>query len=209
MHSKRSCLKAILRGGVAALAVLPMIIVPTLSAAGQGLAQVRTLPLCTVADRYEMMNGYADVLGITKGSELVPDIGGTALTAKLQIVDLAGLANSELAKLQGSRNMAGVRDYIFDVAKPTFLNFHAPWSLSTRLYLDPRLTADYDQIFSTPNPVDDSDWVRKDAVSSPAKLAQLRAYAQRTYVPTWDYGPDYVRGSCGATLRPGQLPPNP
>ncbi|HEY4024650.1 MAG TPA: hypothetical protein VGM75_38600 [Pseudonocardiaceae bacterium] len=169
---------------------------------------ITTLPMCTVADRYEMMNGYADILGITKGSELVPDIGGTSLTAKLQIVDLAGLANGPLAKLQGARNMAGVRDYIFDVAKPTFLNFHAPWSVSTKLYLDPRLFADYDQIFSTPNPVDDSDWVRKDAVSSPAKLAQLRAYAAKTYNKHWDAAPRYIKGGCGDTLRPGQLPPS-
>ena len=168
---------------------------------------VPTLPMCTVADRYEMMNGYADILGITKGTELVPDIGGTSLTAKLQIVDLAGLANAPLAKLNGARNMAGVRDYVFDVAKPTFMNFHAPWSVSTKLYLDPRITRDYYQIFSTPNPVDDSDWVRKDAVHSPAQLAQLRAYAAKTYNHHWDYGPDYVKGSCGATLRPGELPP--
>jgi hypothetical protein len=169
---------------------------------------VSTLPMCTVADRYEMMNGYADILGITKGSELVPDIGGTSLTAKLQIVDLAGLANGPLAKLEGAHNMAGVRDYIFDVAKPTFLNFHAPWSLSTNLYRDPRLLADYDQIFSTPNPVDDSDWVRKDAVGSPAKLAQVRAYAAKTYNHHWDYAPDYIKSGCGDTLRPGQLPPS-
>ena len=169
---------------------------------------VPTLPMCTVADRYEMMNGYADILGITTGSELVPDIGGTAMTAKLQIIDLAGLANGPLAKLEGAHNMAGVRDYIFDVAKPTFMNFHAPWSLSTRLYLDPRINTEYYQIFSTPNPVDDSDWVRKDAVPSPAKLAQLRAYAAATYNHHWDYGPDYIKSSCGATLRPGQLPPS-
>ena len=167
-----------------------------------------TLPMCTVADRYEMMNGYADILGITKGSELVPDIGGTALTAKLQIVDLAGLANGPLATLQGARDMAGVRNYVFDVAKPTFLNFHAPWSMSTKLYEDPRLFAEYDLIFSTPKAVDDSDWVRKDAVSSPAKLAQLRAYAARTYNTRWDYQPAYIRSGCGDTLRPGQLPPS-
>lgn len=167
-----------------------------------------TLPMCTVADRYEMMNGYADILGITTGTELVPDIGGTSLTAKLQIIDLAGLANGPLARLQGARDMTGVRDYVFDVAKPTFLNFHAPWSVSTKLYQDPRLFADYDQIFSTPNPVDDSDWVRKDVVSSPAKLAQLRAYAAKTYNTRWDYPPAYIKSGCGDVLRPGQLPPS-
>jgi hypothetical protein len=172
-------------------------------------AAIPTFPMCTVADRFEIMNGYADILGISKGSELVPDIGGTSLTAKLQIVDLAGLANGPLAKLWGAKNVAGVRDYVFDVAKPTFMNFHAPWSTSTKLYTDPRLFADYYQIFSTPNPVDDSDWVRKDAVSSPAKLAALRAYAQMMDKRDWDYEPHFVKGSCGATLRPGQLPPPP
>lgn len=167
-----------------------------------------TLPMCTVADRYEMMNGYADILGITKGTELVPDIGGTSLTAKLQIIDLAGLANGPLAKLQGAHDMAGVRNYVFDVAKPTFLNFHAPWSVSTKLYEDPRLFAEYDQIFSTPKAVDDSDWVRKDVVGSPAKLAELRAYAAKTYDKHWDYQPAYIASGCGNTLRPGQLPPS-
>jgi hypothetical protein len=174
----------------------------------QQFARVQTLPMCTVADRYEMMNGYADVLGIVKGSELVPDIGGTALTAKLQIVDLAGLASARLAQFHATEDMSGLRNYVFNVAKPTFLNFHAPWSTSTGLYVDPRLLADYDQIFSTPNPVGDSDWVRKDAVPSAAKLAQLRAYASATFHSSWDYAPDYVRGPCGATLRPGQLPPD-
>ncbi|HEX4222149.1 MAG TPA: hypothetical protein VHZ97_07305 [Pseudonocardiaceae bacterium] len=169
---------------------------------------ITTLPMCTVADRYEMMNGYADILGITKGSELVPDIGGTSLTAKLQILDLAGLASGPMAKLESAHNMAKLRDYVFDVAKPTFMNFHAPWSLSTNFYKDPRITADYYQIFSTPNPVDDSDWVRKDAVGSPAKLAALRAYAAKTYNKHWDAAPDYIKGGCGDTLRPGQLPPS-
>jgi hypothetical protein len=170
---------------------------------------ITTLPMCTVADRYEMMNGYADILGITKGTELVPDIGGTSLTAKLQVIDLAGLANGPLARLEGPHNMAGVRDYVFDVARPTFLNFHAPWSMSTRLYTDPRLFAEYYQIFSSPNPIDDSDWVRKDAVPSQAKLAQLRAYAAKTYNKHWDYAPDYIKSGCGDALRPGQLPPPP
>ena len=67
-------------------------------------------------------NGYADILGVHDGSLLVADLGGSAMTSRLRLVDLAGLAERRIAGVCIRDNdRAALRDYVFEVVKPTFI----------------------------------------------------------------------------------------
>jgi hypothetical protein len=176
------------------------------AAAGGKFRDTPTLPMCFIADRFgRMFNQYADILDVQQGSILEPDLGGSALTSRLPIVDLAGLLHAKIADFYRDRDMAGLRDYVFEDVKPTFVHFRMYWGPVTGISTDPRLLRDYDPIYTYSTPADfGGDWVRKDAVHSPAQLASARDYAAAT-VPVVE-GNLYVwpRRTCGDTLRPGQ-----
>ncbi|MGW5051997.1 hypothetical protein [Actinokineospora sp. NPDC004072] len=157
-----------------------------------------TVPACVIAqiDGWEF-NTYARILGVRDGSLLVPDVGGAALTSELEIIDLAGLAHRRIAELWSDQDMAGLRDYIFTEAKPTFITAHGAWAKSTGLFTDPRLAADYALIAEGRGGRE--KWVRRDAVSDPADLAAVRAAAV-TAAGHWDAAASMPRGSCGARL---------
>jgi hypothetical protein len=153
-----------------------------------------TVPGCFVADRYgRQADFYADRLGIAGGSYLVPDIGGVLLTSRLQVVDLAGLTEPTIARFRGARDDAGLRDYVLETVRPTFVHLHSPWG--ARLASDRRFRADYLAI------VPGADYVRRDATSPDAvrrlrPLAQLRARAEnqaRVADPRRSCGPLLVR----------------
>jgi hypothetical protein len=187
-------------------AALAVALLPTASGfatAAEGFRAVPTVPMCAVAGAMGRgFNGLADVLGADRASLLAPDIGGTALTSRLTLVDLAGLGEPRLADLWGAGSMAGIRDYVFDEVKPTFIRAHGHWAATPGLTTDPRLTADYHAL--TPGPVA-QEWVRKDAVPDAARLAALRDYlrADRARAESvWAAAP---RRACGPTLRPGQV----
>lgn len=101
---------------------------------------------------------------------------------------------------------------MFDEVKPTFITTHTHGTAFHRLTVDPRMSRDYEQIFDAPDGegFPGGDWVRKDALRSPAVLVELRAYAQRNTAvidramnmsaltaPGWT-------NECGPVLRPGQ-----
>ncbi|MEC3981404.1 hypothetical protein QMK34_39810 [Amycolatopsis sp. H20-H5] len=167
-----------------------------------------TIPLCYIADRFgRVFNAYADILGLGRASVLMPDLGGSSLTSRLDIVDMAGLVDAKIADLFHDQDMAGLRDYVFETVKPTFLHSRGPWRAATGITSDPRLARDYTPIFRYApgdGPVGDGDWVRKDAVSSPEKLAAARSYAAATVlrVERGETGDPLKR--CGSVLRPGQ-----
>ena len=98
--------------------------------------------------------------------------------------------------------MPGLRDYVLDDLRPTFVTYWLEWAGRDRLAIeaDPRFNADYVQLWSG------GDWVRRDAVPNPERLAEARQWAgdvvalidrQYTAVPH--------RWWCGDTLRPGDV----
>lgn len=176
------------------------------AAAGGKFRDTPTLPMCFIADRFgRMFNQYADILDVRQGSILQPDLGGSSLTSRLPIVDLAGLVDGKIADFYHDHDMAGFRDYVFNDVKATFLHFRMYWGPYTGLSADPRLLTDYEPIYTYSSPADfGGDWVRKDAVPSPAQLAAVRDYAA-AMIPAVE-GSIYAwpLRSCGETLRPGQ-----
>jgi hypothetical protein len=162
-----------------------------------------TFPMCLVAERYgRMVNQYADILGLDRASLLAPDLGGLAMTTRLTVVDLAGLTDARIAKYTGDNDKAGLRDYVFDRVKPTFIVSHGIWNAGVGVALDPRIQRDYYEIYQYGEA---NDWVRKDAVSDMDKLGQVRQYAELA-VPLVNRRIDELpRRSCGDTLRAGQV----
>lgn len=163
-----------------------------------------TVPMCVVAEAFGRgYNGLADVLDVERATVALPDIGGTALASRLTVVDLAGLAEPRLADLWGAHDMAGVRDYVLDRVRPTFLHSHGAWSQATGIADDPRLAADYHVISAGPVA---EDWVRRDAVPDASRLAELREYVRTELAPASRAQGAAPRGHCGPTVHPGQLP---
>ncbi len=169
-----------------------------------------TVPLCSVAERYgRVFNGYADILGPRRASLVAPDMGGSGLTSRLELVDLAGLTDEVTAEAWGAWDMAAIREYVFEEVKPTFIHTHTVWSTNTGVVADPRMDRDYYPILVYPHEEPAGDWVRKDAVSSEDQLGALRNYAETVMRPAEDMTGHSPLRNCGPTLRPGQLPWRP
>ncbi len=163
-----------------------------------------TVPMCLIAETFGRgFNGTADVLGVERATLLLPDVGGTALASRLTVVDLVGLAEPRLADLWGTRDMAGVRDYVFERVKPTFIHSHGSWSEATGIAEDPRMAADYHVISAGPVA---EDWVRRDVVPDEARLTAVRDYLREHVTPAHGEQARAPLGRCGPTLRPGQVP---
>ncbi|MEV4647104.1 hypothetical protein [Saccharopolyspora sp. NPDC049357] len=157
------------------------------------------VPLCSITERYgHVPDRYADLLGLRSGTLLVPDVGGTALTSRLRIVDLAGLTDAAIAEHHHRGDMRGLRDHVFDRARPTIIHAHGHWSAATGVLGDPRLARDYVLVHADQALAPNQDWIRREAVADPALLPALRADAGRhideinhrdATVPTRDCGP--------------------
>lgn len=158
-----------------------------------------TVPLCAVVDQARVYDEYARILGARNGSVVLPDIGGTALTSRLRVVDLAGLADRRVAGYWAAGDMAGLRDHVFARVRPTIIHAHGGWSTRTGLLTDPRATSGYTVVhrYSATS----ADLVRTDALDTPGTLPELRAAASRAAARHLVLG-DAPRRSCGATLRP-------
>lgn len=197
------------RGRLAVSLTLAVAVLSSLAGLAEQASEFRdnpTVPLCLVADRYgRTVNAYADILGLRHASLLTPDLGGTALTSRLQLVDLTGLANRRIAEFWAADDMAELRDYIFEVVKPTFIHTHGGWSARTGIPSDPRLAENYHVVHTTSSG-QNGDWVRKDAVSNPGRLEDLRSYAKSTISWLESIYSSAPRRSCGPTLRRGQTP---
>ncbi|MCW0212424.1 MAG: hypothetical protein OJJ54_03620 [Pseudonocardia sp.] len=160
-----------------------------------------TVPLCLVAATGAAFEGYADVLGVRSGSLLAPDIGGVALTTRLQVVDLAGRTEPRIARFWRTQDMAGLRDHVFDDVRPTFLTSHPVWSAETGIAEDPRLARDYVLLTAIGPDGDEGHWVRRDAVGSADDLAAAQRFAAAVVQPEDREARLAPRGSCGETLR--------
>ena len=192
--------------GRAVLAVgLVAALVPTLVTFRDASDKFRAdpiVPMCYIAERYgDVFNGYADLLGIRHGTVLIPDVGGSALAGRLEIVDYAGLADYDIARFRGDGDPEGLRDHVFETVRPTFIHTHDPWGWG--ITEDPRLALDYVPLYQA-SPVD-GDWVRRDAVElgggarGGGRLASARAYAARAAQAAVDHDNEAPRRSCTDT----------
>jgi hypothetical protein len=171
-------------------------------ASGSGLADGArafranpTVPLCLVAQETGYtINAYARIVGRPDATVLAPDIGGAALTSTLKIIDLAGLADARIAGYWQHKNWTGLRDYVFDTVRPTFITSHGYWSNATGIAADPRMSAEYVQAGK-------DYWVRRDVLASPARLVDLRAYAAEVAAPKDASSQGLPRSSCGDLRR--------
>ncbi|MFI5716147.1 hypothetical protein [Nocardia sp. NPDC051750] len=160
------------------------------------------VPVCWIALRFgRLFNGYADILGLQNGTLLTPDMGGSALTSRLQVIDMAGLTHTRMADIIAGNDHTTFGDYVFEELKPTFLHSHGPW-FENNITFDARMARDYHVLQRSADPaVPDEDWVRKDVVRDPHQLRQLRDYAGKSIPPLVE---EMQTVGCGPVLRPGQ-----
>ncbi len=132
-----------------------------------------TVPFSNVVNDLALpFNRAADRLGIKNGSLLIPDVGGTLYVSNLRVYDLGMLSDRTIAQTMG-KDQAAFHNYIFEVAKPTFIHTHFPWDLLANLDSDPRFRSDYVPIREALDPqanVLAGDYVRKDALSGNENL---------------------------------------
>lgn len=102
-----------------------------------------TTSFAHVAEHFgHRFNQYATKLGIKQGSILLPDIGGTLYYTKLRVYDLGGLCNKTIAKTF-NKNQHAFYNYVFEIARPTFIHIHHQWTYSAALDKDERFRRDY------------------------------------------------------------------
>jgi len=160
-----------------------------------------TAPLCLiVVNSGREFNGYVDILGLRNPTLFAPEIGGDALTGTSLLTDGAGLAEPTIARLWAAKDWAGVRNYVLDDVKPSFIKAHGEFRTQMAFDADPRFVADYVLIGPTPNK--GGNWVRRDLVQDPAVLARLQAWARRSLVADAAQRATPL-ASCGDRLTPG------
>ncbi|TCO47357.1 hypothetical protein [Actinocrispum wychmicini] len=201
----RAIVRSNIRGRVVIVLGTVVALVPSVSTFADASDSFRaspTVPMCVVLERFGLpFNHYADLLGVRQGSVLMPDIGGTALVSRLQIIDLAGLAEKRIAQIRGGGTLVQqLPDYVFETARPTFIHMHQAWGAS--LYEDPRLARDYEVIYTAGKAYDGTDLVRRDAVPNPGALTAARAYASQAIATANAQAVQAPLRACGATLRP-------
>lgn len=197
------------RGRAWLAAALIVAVLPSAATFTADAGQFRAQPnisTCYVADRFgRVFNAYADILGLRDASLLLPDLGGSALTSRLHLVDMAGLTNTDFAVMARTRDKPAQRDYVYGEVKPTFIHIRQPWTDGTGIGHDPRLERDYYPIhFDVYQGAPNGDWVRKDAVPDAATLRKLRSYGDGTTARVERQAGTEPLRACGPTLRPGQ-----
>ncbi len=168
-----------LRRGLAATLVVAAVASVGFSAVprARAFAAKPTVPFAEVERRYGVdYNRYADALGVTNGSFLLPDVGGALWTSRLRIHDLGGLCDRQLA--HGIRfDRRELHEHVFGTLKPTFVRVHHYWAVRAQFDLDPRFARDYVPLWETIDP-----WVQKRANASvPIKTGEFvrREVAER------------------------------
>jgi hypothetical protein len=153
------------------------------------------VPFTGVAAHYgDRFNRYADMLNITNGSLMLPDVGGTLYYSKLRIYDQAMLCDRVIARTVRSDRPA-FYDYVFGKAKPTFIHTHGGWATLADFGGDSRFLRDYMPMSGkwqyrvepgTGRKVYWGDFVRRDAVlGHPDAFEEIRAgYVRKGVRPT-------------------------
>jgi hypothetical protein len=134
-----------------------------------------TAPMCLiVTNTGREFNGYMDVLGLASATFFAPEIGGAALTGRALLYDGGGLAEPTIARFWAAKDTAGIRNYVLDDVKPTFIRAHGSFRPFIGLDADPRFARDYVEIGTFSN--GGANWVRRELVPDPATLARLQAW---------------------------------
>lgn len=163
-----------------------------------------TVPACSVADvTGRGFNGLASILGMTDASLLTPDLGGSSLTSRLQLVDLAGLVDPTIADFWSRGDLSGLRNYVLGQVRPTFMAISVDWANSTGLLTDARVQRDYEPLANAG--FGPGNFVRRDAVSSATQLAQLRSYQRDVISPRSALSVAAPRRGCGSLAVGQQL----
>ena len=162
-----------------------------------------TVPLCLVADSAgRLVNEMADLLALSDNEVyLGPDLGGSALTSRVRIVDLAGLTDARIADLRRDGSEEALADYVYDDLRPALIHAGLAWKIQDK---DNRAEKDYYFLDNT-NPAQGGSYVRKDLVSSPTVLDRLRVLRQTGRDKVFDHYRDAPLSSCGDKLAPGQV----
>ncbi|MFD3479528.1 hypothetical protein [Streptomyces sp. NPDC058695] len=162
-----------------------------------------TLSMCFVAERYgQVFNTYAERLGLRHATVALPDLGGTLLTTRLRVLDLAGLTDRRIADAYASGDTSALRDHVLRAERPELLHVHEAWVDKPGLTRARLADAGYVPLYRQQN---GGDFVRADAVPDPARITAVRAWAKPRLdrmVASQDH-----TGGCGATLTPGQAAP--
>ncbi|MFF1696757.1 hypothetical protein ACFVXC_24625 [Streptomyces sp. NPDC058257] len=161
-----------------------------------------TLSMCFVAERYgETFNAYARHLGLRDATVALPDLGGTLLTSRLRVVDVAGLTDRRVADAYAAADKAALRDYVLNAVRPELLHVHAAWTRRSGLTPPVLAAAGYVPLYIEG---DGGDFVRADAVKDPARIAALRERVR----PALDDMVARMRpAGCGPVLRAGEGSP--
>ncbi|MEV1020910.1 hypothetical protein [Streptomyces sp. NPDC050264] len=98
-------------------------------ARGAGFRREPTLSMCWVADRYgRTFDAYADRLGLRPGATVaLPDLGGTLLTSRLRVVDVAGLTDRRIADAYAAHDKAALTHYVLTETRPELIHTHGTW----------------------------------------------------------------------------------
>ncbi|GAA1939997.1 hypothetical protein GCM10009837_77660 [Streptomyces durmitorensis] len=161
-----------------------------------------TLSMCFVAERYgHTFNAYAAYLGLRDATVALPDLGGTLLTSRLRVVDVAGLTDRRVAEAYAAADTAGLRDYVLNDVRPELLHVHAAWTRKTGLTVPRLAAAGYVPLYREG---DGGDFVRADAVRDPARIAALR---ERVRPALDDMVAEMRPAGCGPALRAGEGSP--
>ncbi|WP_281690707.1 hypothetical protein [Pseudonocardia thermophila] len=174
-------------------------------AAGREFRAEPVAPMCLIVvnSGYEF-NAYLQALGRTEGTLFAPELGGTALVGTAIVTDGGGLAEPVMARYWRTKDTAGVRDYVLEQVRPTFLKAHGEFRPFMGFDDDPRFQADYVEIGPTPN--NGANWVRRDALTDPGALDRLRAVAAEALAADAAQRAT-PRASCGDVLTPGSTGP--
>ncbi|MBO1337573.1 hypothetical protein [Streptomyces sp. VRA16 Mangrove soil] len=163
-----------------------------------------TLSMCWVADRYgRTFDAYADRLGLRPGATVaLPDLGGTLLTTRLKVVDLAGLTDRRIADAYAARDRAALVHYVLREVRPALLHVHAAWPGRSGLTRARLTAAGYVPLYREEN---GGDYVLASAVPGGARrIAAVRSWA-RPVIDRMRHEKHQERGrlgDCGARLVP-------
>jgi len=203
-----------LRGRIALACLLVVALVSSVSGLyDQGKsyrANVKTA-FCIVAERdARTINGLADILKLPDSAQVgLIDLGGTSLGSRIRVLDLAGLGDKQVADYLHESDVTGVRNLVFNQAKPELITFIGSWIATLGFDQDPRFEREYATVFVNPPvgnlTVDSRNWVsyhvRRDLVDD-AKLAELKAYTQQTLPPLLELNKAAGLRGC-ANVQPG------
>jgi hypothetical protein len=155
--------------------------------------------MCRTAETYGItFNQYADRLHVRTGSVLLPDLGGTLLTSRLTVVDLAGLTSPQIAHYYQVHDWQGLKDHVYATVRPTFIELHPGWRT---IASDPRLSRDYLPLYRAGEYV---DYVRRSTATDAKSLSAARSWAAHHVPALHAWYLAHPLRSCGSSLPRGR-----